>query len=758
MEGRIPHGRPPAQAPRAIPSGPENALRIYQRQRLAVLALVALFLAVVGMLGYSYSETRQAHAWVTRTLELEMRVTSVRFWIDRGSNEVLAAILGDGLGSEAGRAGDQLRARTEIAETRALVADDPAQVARVDELERLVETRFAIEQRAAEASRTGGPVAARDVLAASGWAAERDRIRSLSTAMLADALQDYRAQEDRYAVVVRRVTVALFTGVALMVGTLLYLLQQLQVAQRARDEAERAKELARERLSDLEGVLDAVPAAVYIAHDRDCLWIDGNRFAVELMRAAPGANISQSAPAGSRPPGVRFLRNGVELEAASLPVQVAASRGVPVNEAPLELAFDDGTVRHLLGRARPLLDASGAPRGAVGAFVDVTEPVRVARELRAALEENRRLLAEARRSELLHREMARNFPNGAIALFDRDLRFLVFDGSQFALPRDPSASVGRTLAELFPPELAGRLEPVHRGAVEGKEGRVEVEIAGRMMEIRASPVRDETGAVIMGIAVSQDVTEERSLRTQLAVSSRLASLGTLVAGVAHEVNNPLAGTLASLATALEVQREVLDRLRERDGLDREALAAAANETVEILLDAQVGGDRIARIVKDLALFGRPNPMRTRVRLGDVVTASMRWLPSSVGRVATVQVDDLGAPDVHASAGQLEQVIVNLVNNAASAIPEGRRGRVGIRLFASESGRAVLEVTDDGRGIPPSTMERIFDPFFTTREVGQGMGLGLPICHAIVAAHGGTLTASSVPGEGATFRVELPAVE
>jgi signal transduction histidine kinase len=259
----------------------------------------------------------------------------------------------------------------------------------------------------------------------------------------------------------------------------------------------------------------------------------------------------------------------------------------------------------------------------------------------------------------------------------------------------------------------------------------------------------------MGIATSQDVTEERSLRTQLAVSSRLASLGTLVAGVAHEVNNPLAGTLASLATAIVEQREISARLRGGGPLDREGLAAASDEVVEILLDAQVGGDRITRIVKDLALFGRPNPMRTRVRLGDVVTASMRWLPASVGRGATVRVDDLGSPDVHGSSGQLEQVVVNLVTNAAHSIPEDRRGEVAIRISESESGGAALEVKDNGKGIDPATMERIFDPFFTTREVGHGMGLGLPICHAIVTAHGGTLTATSLPGKGSTFRLELP---
>jgi signal transduction histidine kinase len=411
-----------------------------------------------------------------------------------------------------------------------------------------------------------------------------------------------------------------------------------------------------------------------------------------------------------------------------------------------------------VGKARPLLDASGAPRGAVGAFVDVTETVRSAHELAATLDENRRLLAASSRSELLYREMARNFPNGSIGLFDHDLRFLVFGGTQLAMKRDPETTVGRTLAEVLPPEVVAKIEPAHRDALRGVDGRVEVVIEGRTLVIRARPVRDGTGAVIMGIAMSQDVTEQRALRAQVALTSRLASLGTLVAGVAHEVNNPLAGTIASVASAIDEQRTIAARIREGEPIDRDTLARAADAVVEILLDAQAGAGRISQIVKDLLLFGRPNPMRTRVLLGDVATASMRWLPASVGRAATVKIDDLGAPAVHASAGQLEQVVVNLVNNAAFAIPAGRRGEVSIRIFTSASGWAVLEVKDDGRGIDPGTMERIFDPFFTTRDVGQGMGLGLPICHVIVSAHGGTLTAESVVGQGSTFRVELPPAE
>jgi signal transduction histidine kinase len=716
-----------------------------------------MFLAVVAILVYGQAETRQAHAGVTRTLELEENVTSLRVWINRGSTDALASILEAELGSEESRTGDEARTRAELVHLRTHFAGDPGQLARVDELAGILAERLEIEGRAAEAARRGGTAAARDVLTASTWSRGRARVRTITAAMLADVRRERQLGEEHYDAAIRRATVAFAGAMALMIGTFLFLLNQLRVTQRGREEADRARNLVRERLSDLAGVLDTVPAAVLICRDREGRWLEGNRFAGELFRVASGHNFSQSAPPGERP-SARYLKDGAPVPPDTLPVQVAAREGVAIDGAALELILDDGTVRHVVGKARPLLDASGAPRGAVGAFVDVTETVRSARELAATLAENRRLLAASSRSQLLYREMARNFPNGSIGLFDHDLRFLIFGGTQVAMKRDPETTVGRTLAEVLPPEVVAKIEPVHRDALRGVEGRVEVVIEGRTLVIRTRPVRDETGAVIMGIAMSQDVTEQRALRAQVALSSRLASLGTLVAGVAHEVNNPLAGTIASVASAIDEQRTIAARIRDGEPIDRDRLARAADAVVEILLDAQLGAGRISQIVKDLLLFGRPNPMRTRVLLGDVATASMRWLPASVGRAATVKIDDLGAPAVHASAGQLEQVVVNLVNNAAFAIPAGRRGEVSIRIFTSASGWAALEVRDDGRGIDAGTIERIFDPFFTTRDVGQGMGLGLPICHVIVSAHGGTLTAESVVGQGSTFRVELPPAE
>jgi PAS domain S-box-containing protein len=277
--------------------------------------------------------------------------------------------------------------------------------------------------------------------------------------------------------------------------------------------------------------------------------------------------------------------------------------------------------------------------------------------------------------------------------------------------------------------------------------------------------RAPDGEPVQLVGTIQDVTSRRKaeaerngLQAQLALQSRLAAMGTLVAGVAHEINNPLAAELAGQGIALELARGARTRRQKGERLDPEVEVHVLDQLIEALEDAQEGGQRVARIVKDMAAFGSPDLRRTRVRLADAVADAMRWLPASVAQVATVAVEIGVAPDVMAAAGQIKQVVVNLVTNAAKATRPGKRGEIVVRIGQGPKGTARLEVVDDGTGIEPAIRARIFEPFFTTRQVGEGRGsgLGLAVCHAIATSHGGTLTVESVEGKGSTFRMELPA--
>ena len=293
----------------------------------------------------------------------------------------------------------------------------------------------------------------------------------------------------------------------------------------------------------------------------------------------------------------------------------------------------------------------------------------------------------------------------------------------------------------------GRCVPPTAYRVTCKNGDV------RTMLLSAVPLG---GSLLVALV---DVTEERALQSRRALALRLSALGTLVTGVAQEITNPLAAELADEGLAAEVILEVRDRLRGDAPLDRQAEAKALDDVLEALDDARDGGERIARIVQDLVAFGRPDSKRSRLKLFDVAERALRWMPAALSRTATVRLEDGGAPDVIASPGQIEQVVVNLVTNAARATPEGQRGTVIVRVGPGEKGMARLEVIDHGVGIAPSVRDRIFEPFFPIRTAGsgKGMGLGLSICHAFVMAHGGTIAVTSEVGQGSSFRVELPAV-
>jgi PAS domain S-box-containing protein len=272
----------------------------------------------------------------------------------------------------------------------------------------------------------------------------------------------------------------------------------------------------------------------------------------------------------------------------------------------------------------------------------------------------------------------------------------------------------------------------------------------------ASPLGDGRPEAPRYIGVFVDVTTERALQAQVSVSARHTALGTLVGGIAHEMNNPLAATLANAGFAIEELRDLRGDLRGEKPPAPDAMVARVDDVVEALEGAQEAAQRVAGIVRQLMTLARPEAKRSRVSVAEVVEHAIGWVPHGALDDVRVDFERAPAPDVLAAAGQLEQVVASLIANAAQATRPGRPGRVTLRIGSGEGGGAWIEVADDGGGMTPDVLDRIFDPFFTTRRVGNGMGLGLAVAHAIVTAHGGSITASSEPGKGSTFRVDLPA--
>jgi len=275
--------------------------------------------------------------------------------------------------------------------------------------------------------------------------------------------------------------------------------------------------------------------------------------------------------------------------------------------------------------------------------------------------------------------------------------------------------------------------------------------ASRVISDSATPVLLDQ-QVLGAVMVFRDVTEQKALQKKLELADRLASLGTMAAGVAHEINNPLAVVMANAAFLAED----LSELRGSDPGDaerRESMKA-------IVRDLQSAANRIERIVSDLRIFSQPTDPTDPTDPTEVrrcIEWAVRATAHEFRHRATLTLAIAALPPVAVDEMRLGQVLINLLINAAHAIPPGNvaGNRVTITAQADPSGRVVIEVRDTGSGIPAAVIERIFEPFFTTKSAGEGTGLGLSIVHGIVVAMGGEIKVDSELGKGTVFRVFLP---
>ncbi len=263
----------------------------------------------------------------------------------------------------------------------------------------------------------------------------------------------------------------------------------------------------------------------------------------------------------------------------------------------------------------------------------------------------------------------------------------------------------------------------------------------KVVERFGRPVLDSEGERIGWLEVYHDITSQRLIHSKMLQTEKMAALGQLVSGIAHELTNPL--------TSIMGYAQLL--LSRRAGPERGADARKIYQEAE----------RAGRIVKNLLLFARETkPERRAVDLNEIVerTLALRSYELKVENIAVELELDPDLPTTLGDATQLQQVVLNLIVNAEQAIQQGRGpGRIRVRTQRLSGQRLALEVADDGPGIPPEIASRIFDPFFTTKPVDVGTGLGLSIVYGIVKEHGGEVSVQSQPGHGAAFLVEFPIV-
>jgi len=318
---------------------------------------------------------------------------------------------------------------------------------------------------------------------------------------------------------------------------------------------------------------------------------------------------------------------------------------------------------------------------------------------------------------------------------------------------DPEALVGHHIRELLGPLYELNL-PYIEGALRGEEQEFEREIpdpaGGPPRHSHALYVPDTLGGKTRGFAVLvTDVTRLKAAEAtlalrerQLATSERLAAMSTLAAGIAHEINNPLTLVQGNLDLAAAALAHA-----DRDSAAVEGALHAARD----------GARRIRDIMDNMKLLGRGDPTRrARVDIDEVLEQSLAYASNALHYRARL-VRELGnAGRVLANPSQLAQVFVNLLVNASQALPEDT-SRSEIRVTSRrEETSVVVEVADNGCGIPPDVQSRIFEPFFTTKDVGGGTGLGLAISTGILEAFGGTISVASTVGQGSVFTVRLPA--
>jgi two-component system cell cycle sensor histidine kinase/response regulator CckA len=371
-----------------------------------------------------------------------------------------------------------------------------------------------------------------------------------------------------------------------------------------------------------------------------------------------------------------------------------------------------------------------------------------------------------RESEARYRALFESAPLG-IFIFDNAGVITECNARFAAILRAPmSALIGLDLHRLRDQRIWTAFAGVLAGEATRYEGPYVTTYGSEQLHVsmRVTPLRDASGASSGGMGLVEDIAEQMLMRARLLEADRLVSVGTLAAGVAHEINNPLAYMMANLdVIATRRLPRIVNEARAL-GSDGASLTENLETLGQMIQIVREGAERVREIVRDLKTFSRADTIqRGPIDVCGVLDAAISMAWNEIRHRAKLVKDYGDVPAIHANESRVAQVFVNLLINAAQALPVGdaNANTISVRVSAvpangsEQPERVVVSVTDTGPGIAPEILGRVFDPFFTTKPVGVGTGLGLSICEGIIGALGGTIDVESIVGIGTTFRVQLP---
>jgi PAS domain S-box-containing protein len=590
-----------------------------------------------------------------------------------------------------------------------------------------------------------------------------------------------------------------------VLAQLTYLSREVGRVERSKNLSERIVITGAAELAELGGAINHMLEALqksenhfrYIADNIDQVFWIRDAVTQEVAYVGLAYETVWGRPRESVYANSRSWRDAVHCDDRGLVAEMLQqqSRG-KIGSALYRIVRPDGNIRWIRDRYFPVSDEQGLLAQVAGLAEDITEfkraeevLMRSQEELEALVRERTAELAQANKSlhasEEHFRQLFATIPVPVWLYDEISLRFLeVNDAAIEHYGYSREEFLGMTIKDIRPPEELERLQRdlsqprPQKSTSRGWKHRTK---DGRLIDVEISSHRVRFTGVSAVLVATQDVTERNQMEVELRHGQKLQAVGALASGIAHEINTPiqfvgdnvrfLHDAFAGLIALLEQHEHICDAIGAQFPHEMRQQIQAAREAADIqylrkeiptALDQTLDGvGRVATIVQALKKFSHVEwgHEKTAANLNDAINSTLVVARNELKYVADVETAFAELPPVMCHLGDLNQVFLNLLVNAAHSIGEivaqtGKKGR--IRVETSNQGESVVvAVSDTGAGIPPEIRSRIFEPFFTTKGVGKGTGQGLALARAIVEKHGGSLTFESEVGKGSTFYIRIP---